>query len=330
MRFGKITENALKRSVLKQLRTEFKNKMSAAVGTDCAFSESKRTFSTIAPVTVDVQDAGYYGVVKAVNGLVSQGLTTDHVEVSVLLPSDAEEPVLKKIVKDAIDGAKACGVVYAGGHTEVTAAVNRPIVTVSGVGYYNDSRENEEKEVLFSSKPAAGQSLVITKWVAMEGTAMLASEKYQELTERYPAPFIDEAKGLKDSLFVGKEMEIALESGITAAHDLSGGGVFAGLWEMAGRAGCGLKVDMRTIPLRQETVEICEFFTINPYQLLSGGALLLATENGEKLVSDLQEKGIPAVVIGQLIEGNDKIVVNSDETRFLESPQADEILSALG
>ena len=327
MRFGKITENALKRSVLKQLRTEFKNKTSAAVGTDCAFSESKRTFSTIVPVTVDVQEAGFYGVVKAVNGLVSQGLTPDHVEVSVLLPSDAEEATLKRIVKDAIDGAKLCGVVYAGGHTEVTSAVTRPLVTVSAVGFVEDEKESD---ILFAGKAAPGQSLVITKWVAMEGTTMLASEKYEDLTGRYPAPFIDDAKKLRDSLFVGKEMEIAMKSGITAAHDLSGGGVFAGLWEMAGRAGCGLKVDMRCIPLRQETVEICEFFTLNPYQLLSGGALLLATENGEKLVSDLKEQGIPAVVIGELTEGNDKIVVNADEVRFLESPQADEILSALG
>lgn len=327
MRFGKITENALKRSVLKQLRTEFKNKTSAAVGTDCAFSESKRTFSTIVPVTVDVQEAGFYGVVKAVNGLVSQGLAPDHVEVSVLLPSDAEETTLKRIVKDAIDGAKACGVVYAGGHTEVTSAVTRPLVTVSAVGFAEDVRESD---ILFAGKAAPGQSLVITKWVAMEGTAMLAFEKYDELAGRYPAPFIDDARKLRDSLFVGKEMEIAKKVGITAAHDLSGGGVFAGLWEMAGRAGCGLKVDMRCIPLRQETVEICEFFTLNPYQLLSGGALLLATENGEKLVSDLKEQGIPAALIGELTEGNDKIVVNADEVRFLESPQADEILSALG
>ena len=159
---------------------------------------------------------------------------------------------------------------------------------------------------------------------------MLAAEKYQELTGRYPAPFIDDAISLREALFVGKEMDIAVESGITAAHDLSNGGVFAGLWDMAARAGCGLKVDMRCNPLRQETVEICEFFGLNPYHLLSGGSLLLATDNGEKLVADLRENGILAVVIGELVEGNDKVIINSDETRFLESPQADEILTVLG
>ena len=327
MRLGKITENALKRSVLKQIRTDFKNTTSAAVGTDCAFSEKKRTFSTIVPVTVNVQDAAFYGVVKAVNGLVSQGLIPDHVEVSALLPIDAEEQVIKKIVADAIRAAKFCKVVYSGGHTEVTLAVNRPLVTVSAVGFCDDVSKSSG---LFDSKPAPGQMLVMTKWAAMEGTAMLAAEKYQELTGRYPAPFIDDAISLREALFVGKEMDIAVESGINAAHDLSNGGVFAGLWDMAARAGCGLKVDMRCIPLRQETVEICEFFGLNPYHLLSGGALLLATDNGEKLVADLRENGIFAVVIGELVEGNDKVIINSDETRFLESPQADEILNVLG
>ena len=99
---------------------------------------------------------------------------------------------------------------------------------------------------------------------------------------------------------------------------------------MSGRAGCGLKVDLKAIPIRQETVEICEFFEVNPYQLLSGGALLFTTDDGEKLVDALMEEGIPAAVVGFLQEGNDKIIVNNDETRFLDMPQADEIHKVLG
>ena len=325
MRLGKITENALKRSVLKQLRTEFKKETSAAVGTDCAFSSrNKQTYSTIVPVTVSVQDAAYYGVVKAVNGLVSQGIKADHVEVSVLLPADAEEPTLKRIVADAIIGAKACGVVYAGGHSEVTRAVNRPVITVSAVGHAENA-----SCALANSHGKPGESLVITKWVALEGTAMLASEKYDELTTRYPAPLIDDARGFKNFLFAGEEMDIAIKAGISSCHDLSNGGVFAGLWDLAARAGCGFKVDLKAIPLRQETVEICEFFTINPYELMSGGALLMTTDSPEKLVSELEEKGIPAAIVGELVEGNDKIIVNGEESRFLESPQADQILNVL-
>ncbi len=322
MRLGKITENALKRSVLKPIRTEFKDMTSAAVGTDCAFSNSQKTFETICPVTENVSDAGYYAVVKAVNGIRCQGLIPDQVCLSILLPENAEEPELKKIINDAIEAAKKCKVVYTGGHTEVTNAVNRAVVTATCTGYAGG---NGSGQALWEQKPRAGQELVITKWAALEGTAMLAKEKFEELTGKYPVPFIDDARSFRDYLDVSKDIEVAVRAGIGGAHDLSNGGVFAGLWEMAQRAGCGLKVDLKKIPLRQETVEICEFFEINPYQLLSGGALLLSTDNGEKLVTELMENGIPAAIVGTLESGNDKIIVNLDESRFLELPQADEI-----
>ena len=82
---------------------------------------------------------------------------------------------------------------------------------------------------------------------------------------------------------------------------------------------------MRDIPIRQETVEICEYYDLNPYELLSGGALLMAAENGKKLVEALQGEGIPAFVIGKTNAGNDKVVINRDEVRYLTMPSADEI-----
>ncbi len=321
MRIGKITENALKRSVLKQIKTEFKNETSAAVGTDCAFSKEKKTFSTIAPITEAISDAGFYAVINAVNGLLSQAVMPEQVNVSILLPADTEEPVLKQIVADAISACKLAGVVYTGGHTEVTTAVNRPLVTATCVG----SEIRPEGEHLLEGAPKEGDFLVVSKWAGLEGTAMLAKEKFEDLKTKYPAPFIDEARDFKDLLLIRRDMEVALEAGISAAHDLSNGGVFAGLWEIAEKAGLGLNADLRSIPLRQETIEICEFFEINPYKLMSGGAVIFATPNGEKLVDALAENGIPAAVVGSLVRGNGKTIVNEDETRFLELPQADEI-----
>ncbi len=340
MRIGKITENALKRSVLKQIRTEYKGIESAAVGSDCAFSNEKRAFSAICPVTADISNPGFYAVIKAANSLIAQGIQPDHVTLSILLPADAEEKTLKTIVSDAIEAARICETTYAGGHTEVTEAVNRAIITATAVGYERTVALKEEGseavvgkagkkadlEHGVSTKPRAGQDLVITKWIALEGTAMLAKEKKSELVTRYPAPFIDGAADFKDLLDIRKEAQVT--SGLSV-HDLSSGGAFAALWEMAERAGCGLRVDLKSIPVKQETIEICEFFEVNPYQLISGGSLLIACDDGEKLVESLEEAGIHAAVIGSLKEGKDRIIVNDDEERFLELPQADEIHKVL-
>ena len=80
------------------------------------------------------------------------------------------------------------------------------------------------------------------------------------------------------------------------------------------------------IPVRQETVEICEFFGISPYELLSGGCLLITADNGERLAQVLEEAGIPAAVIGRMTDNNDRIVINEDESRFLEKPRSDEMM----
>ena len=310
MRIGKITENALKRSVLKLLRTEYKDIKSAAVGSDCAFSANKEAFSTVSGVTADTRDPGFYAVAKSLIGLFSQGITPDHVSVSIMLPVDAEEQMVKDIVKGAIAAAKMFDVPYTGGHTAVAVA-------------------GRSDSPLIGVKPLAGDDLVVTKWIALEGTSMLALEKKEELSSRYPVPFVEEAERFKGLLDIRAEAAVAVKSGVRAIHDVSSGGIYASLWEMSEKAGCGLEVDLRKIPVRQETIEICEFFELNPYQLTSGGALLIATGDGKGLVKKLEEEGIPAVVIGALKEGNDKIIVNGDEKRFLESPQADEIHKVL-
>ena len=86
-----------------------------------------------------------------------------------------------------------------------------------------------------------------------------------------------------------------MKSGVRAMHDVTAGGIFGALWELAEASGVGLDITLKKIPIRQETVEICEFFDINPYQLASGGSLLMAAEDGNRLVMDLAKEGIPAM-----------------------------------
>jgi hydrogenase maturation factor len=180
------------------------------------------------------------------------------------------------------------------------------------------------------NQAAAGQDLILTKWIGLEGTAMLAEEKAREICNRYPAHMVEEAVRFGNYLSIASEAAVAAKSGASAMHDVSGGGIFAALWEMAEGAGTGLEVDLKKIPVKQETIEICEFFEINPYQLISGGALLIAAADGKEMVRRLQEEGIPAVMIGRLTDGNDRIIHNEEENRYLEMPQADEIHKVLG
>jgi hydrogenase maturation factor len=95
--------------------------------------------------------------------------------------------------------------------------------------------------------------------------------------------------------------------------------------EIAEASGVGLNIDLKSIPVRQETIEVCEAFGLNPYQLISSGSMLITTAKGHDLVSKLKDAGIHATVVGKVTEGNDRVLINEDEVRYLEPPKMDEL-----
>ena len=112
-------------------------------------------------------------------------------------------------------------------------------------------------------------------------------------------------------------------------HDVTEGGIFGALWEVAVAGGVGLSVDLKKVPLKQETVEICEFFDLNPYQLISSGSMLIACDRGHDLVSHLEKLRIHSAVVGKFTDNNDKIIIyDAGETRYLEPPKTDELYKA--
>lgn len=171
----------------------------------------------------------------------------------------------------------------------------------------------------------ADQDIVVSKWIGLEGTVELVRQYREKLRERFPARMLDEAAAFDKYLSVGPEAATAMKSGVCGMHGVSRGGIFAGLWEMAQEAGVGLEVDLRKIPVRQETIEICEIFGENPYELLSGGCLIMTARDGNTLVTALERKEIPAVVIGRTTSGNDRVLYNQGHKRYLNKPKTDQI-----
>lgn len=323
MKIGKVKESVLKRAVLKQIKNRREEMViGPAYGGDSTILSIGSLYNlilTVNPITGTPEMMGTYGAQLAANSIAASGGTPVGILVDIMLPEDCEEAVLRQIMKAMEASCKKLAMSVLGGHTEVTTAVNRPIISVTGVGKVD---KNQNKNW---SHMEPGQELVMTKWAGIYGTAMLADQKEEELHTRYPSDFLEKAKALKDSISILPEIRAISKCKICAIHDLSRGGVFGGLWEMAAGSGVGIAVDLNRIPLKQETVEISEFFEINPYALMSAGSLLLAAEHGMDVVRSLEKEGIPAVIIGKVTEGNDRIVYNEDEERYLEPPTGDEL-----
>ena len=130
---------------------------------------------------------------------------------------------------------------------------------------------------------------------------------------------------MREYISVVPEAAVAVDAGVTAMHDVTEGGIYGALWEVGEVSGVGIIADLDKIPIRQETIELCEFYDINPYMLISSGCMLIGTPHGNMLVDRLAEHGIPAAVIGRATEGNDRIIRSGGETRFLEPAGSDQL-----
>ncbi len=123
---------------------------------------------------------------------------------------------------------------------------------------------------------------------------------------------------------------VAIKHGVKAMHDITEGGVYGALWEMASSAGVGFEVMLDDIPIKRATIEICEHYAINPpYQLISSGSMLISTEDGKGLVKALAEAGIHSAVIGKVTSGRERLIMGDDIRRTLKPPKSDELYKVL-
>lgn len=334
MKIGKLPENVLKRSVLRQINMDDKKRKGAGVGVDCAIfmpeedtpvavcmqeapvitePEEEREAITLVDVAVTIGTL----IQRCANNLAAEGALTKGILITLMLPEEITEAEIRKLMQEADEKCRELGLQICGGQTSVTDAVRYPIAIVTGMGTFS--------EEMADSGDCSDMDVVVTKWIGLEGTAILARRNRDKLLSRYPEYLVDEAAGFLRYLSVIPEAATAMKSGACMMHDASEGGIFAGLWEIAERAGVGLKIDMRKLPLRQETVEVCEYCDANPYELRSGGCLIVFASDGQGLADELQEKGIPAVVVGKTTDNHDRILINGDEIRYLDRPKQDAV-----
>ncbi len=327
MKNGKITDTVLKRSVLSVLSHRHPGVIKPPnTGEDCSVIEDGDDYIVMStdPITGATEDVGRLSVHVTVNDLASSGAEPVGVLLSILLPEGTKESALKSMMEDAEAAAEECGIDILGGHTEITPAVNRVIITATGIGRADKLRLTP------TSGARSGDSLVLTKWVGLEGTSIIAKEKREQLMNRLPEALVTEASRFDRYMSVLPEARVAASLGAHAMHDVTEGGIFGALWEIAEASGLGVTADIRKIPIRQETVEICEFFDISPYLLISSGSMLIAIPDGETLVLALEKEGIHSAVIGRMTPEKNRRIVHMDETdRVLTEPEPDELYKVI-
>ncbi len=323
MRIGKISDTVSGRSVIKQINSKREEVLDGAgVGRDCAILASAGNAGQAVCVQEAVirrtEDMGLL-IHHCANSLAAAGAEPFAVMLALLMPETMAEPELRQIMTEADRTCEGLKLQIAGGHTSVSRTVTELTAAVTALGTL--------EKTLRGASP--GEDIVLSKWIGLEGTALLAEENRAGLLTRYPEHLVEEACGFRKYMSVLPEARIARKAGVRDMHDASEGGIFAALWELAERKGTGLTIDLKKLPIRQETVEVCEYLGLNPYELLSGGCLIMAAEDGESLVRTLAKAEIPARVIGSLTGSNNRLILNGGEVRYMDRPGMDEIYKGM-
>jgi hydrogenase maturation factor len=283
------------------------------------------------PITFATDLIGWYLVQVNANDIAVMGGTPRWLMTTLLLPERTSESTVETIFEQLNNACETLGITLIGGHTEMTYDLPRPIAIGAMLG------EVAKDRVVLTSGAQPGDSIILTKGIAIEGCSILAHESAEELLERgLDQATIDRASNFlyNPGISVVKDASIACDTvDVHAMHDPTEGGLSGGLVEMAAGADVGLLIDQDTIPILPECRQICDALDLDPLGLIASGSLLAAVPSGEvaRLRGALAQEGISAYEIGKVTEPDDGLKIrDSDGVRDLPTFSRDELARWFG
>lgn len=323
---GKVPNNILKESILDKIRFNRKEVLiRPKIGEDCTavdFGENACVL-TSDPITGSVNDVGRLAVHVSCNDIASCGAEPLGLLVTLLAPPETTERELEMVMEQLAETANFLNVDIIGGHTEITRAVNRLVIVSTAVG------KILKDKVVSTSGAKAGEDVVMTKFAGIEGTAIIASDKEDELLKIFDKDFLEKAKSYVKNISVVKEGVIAGEFGVSSMHDVTEGGILGAVWEIAEASGTGVEIEKNKIPIAFETLKIAEYYDIDPLKLISSGCMVITCDNGYGLVKKLKASGIEASVIGKMTDRADRLLYDGERTEKILQPDADELYKVI-
>jgi len=302
------------------------------VGEDAAVIDAGDRYLVVTtdPVTFATDQIGRYAVHVNANDVAVMGARPLWFFIVMLLPESRTTPELAEtIMADVRSTCEELGVALGGGHTEITQGLDRPILVGQMLGEVAPTR------VVRKTRIAIGDQILLTQGMAIEGTAILAREKSEQLRGRVDANVLE--RGTRFLVDPG----ISIVSSALAAADVGGavhgmhdpteGGLATGLFELVAPAGLGLRVIRERIPVFPETDSICRALSLNPLKLIASGALLIAVapDKVDAVLTVIQTIRIPVAVIGEVRPSSENITIMTNGNIEPLTPAArDEIARA--
>lgn len=332
LKIGKLDSDVLQRIVIDKIRYRRPEvKTRAGIGEDCAvidYGEYECVVSTD-PITADIKNIGRLAIHISCNDVASNGIEPLGITLAVMLPVGTTESDVQTIMTQAGTAAEEAGVEIIGGHTEVTPAVNQPVIvsTAFGRGIAGESASAR------NMRP--GDMILMTKSAGLEGTGIIATEKAEELTGVLTPQELRRAQGMIRDVSVVKDGITAGRIGTSGMHDVTEGGILGAVWEMCHISGLGAEVELEAIHVDPVTEKIAAHYGINPLRLISSGCMLIVAPPSKayKIVTEYHkiDVNIKSAIIGKICgaeHGITQIDPQGQESE-IAPPYADELYKVI-
>lgn len=327
MEIGKLPNDVLEKIVFNNIKNKRKEVLvGSGIGEDNAiidFGEEVCIMSTD-PITGATQDIGKLAIHISCNDVASGGAEPIGALLTILAPPNTTEEDIKLIMREAGEASRELNIEIMGGHTEITDAVNRIVISTTVIG------KQKKENMIDTSKVSVGDKVLITKYAGIEGTSILAKELKDYLENKLDKDKILEAQNMGKLVSVVKEGVILGEIGVNYMHDITEGGILGAVWEGAIAVNRGIKIYEDLIPIKEVTKEIASILDIDPYRLISSGSMLIIAKEDKisEILSKLSEENINITVIGEIIDEGIYIDRNGLVEEILP-PGSDELYKAL-
>lgn len=327
MQIGKLDSKLLTDIVFRHLTFRRPEVLTRpGIGEDCAvvdFGTYDCVLSTD-PITAAASDIGRLAMHISCNDIASNGVEPLAIMLAILLPPETTEEEIEEIMRQAGEVSEALGVEIVGGHTEITSAVNKPVVVSTALG----RALKGGLEAGRGTKP--GDWILVTKQAGLEGTGIIAREREAELAALLSQQELAEAKAMLEQVSVVREGVIAGRIGVADMHDITEGGILGAVWEVCEKAFCGAEIFLDRIPVSPVTKKICAHYDMDWMRLISSGSMLIVVPEDklQSLEQALKEAAIPVARIGQIQEADrGRVLISQDgrEGQKIQPPGSDEL-----
>jgi hydrogenase maturation factor len=319
---GKLPAKLLEDLLARYTRPDASVLVGPGIGEDAAIIDmgERCLVAKTDPITFASDAIGWYAVHVNANDVACCGARPRWFLATLLLPEhDTTAQLVESIFEQMADACHELDVTLCGGHTEITHGLDRPIVIGQMLG------EVARDAYVSGAGARAGDVVILTKGIAVEGTALIARDKPAALAGLMSDAELARCAGfLRDpGISVVEDARLALQAGeVHALHDPTEGGVATGLWELAEAAGLGLLVEGERLPVLPECALMCRHLGLDPLGLIGSGSLLIAApvEHAEIIIDALEGANIAATAIGELVSRDQGRRIRSSDGSLAQLP----------